>query len=44
MHFTVQSTTYVYQRIDELSVTTSLHVSAVHLFLNFFTSAFLNYQ
>ena len=31
MYSTVQYTTYVYQRIDEISVTSVLHVSAVKL-------------
>ena len=29
MYFTVQNTTYVYQRINEMSMISGLHVSAV---------------
>jgi len=29
MYFTVYNTTYVYQRFDEISITSGLHVSAV---------------
>jgi len=31
MYFTVQSTTYVYQHIDEIPITSGLHVSAVNI-------------
>jgi len=44
MYFTVQTTTYAYQRYDEIQLHQGYMFSAVHLFLSFFTSAILNYQ